>query len=131
MKVGGPLPSSAERELNKRLRDEHFAHLEGNPDWAPSALRRWPRAVVRFHYRLSSRLPMTHPLGWIEGTTWADDEERGRIDGLPDDEQESARMLHERAVFFRVIRTGSAPGWADWKPEDDEADEPDDRGEAG
>ena len=131
MKVGGPLPSSAERELNKRLRDEHFAHLEGNPDWAPSALRRWPRAVVRFHNRLSSRLPMTYPLGWIEGTTWADDEERGRIDGLPDDEQESARMLHERAVFFRVIRTGSAPGWADWKPEDDEADEPDDRGEAG
>ena len=131
MNVGGPLPLSAERELNKRLRADHFAHLEGDPDWAPPVLRRWPRAVVRLHNRLSPRLPMTHPLGWIEGSTWADDRERERIDGLTDYEQEAARMLHERAVFFRAVRTGSPPGWADWKPEDDEDHEPGDRDEAG
>jgi hypothetical protein len=117
--VGGPFPAPADRELNKRLRTEHFVHLDANPDWAPSALRRWPRGVVRFHNRLSPRLPMTHPLGWIEGTTWADDRERERIDGLPDDEQGAARLLHERAVHFRVLRTTTAPGWADWKPEEE------------
>ncbi len=107
MNAGDLLPSSAERELNRRLRVEHFDHLADHPEWAPSALRRWPRSVVRFHNRLSPRMPMTHPLGWIEGTTWADDQERGRIDGLPDGEREAARVLHERAVHFRVLRSRS------------------------
>jgi len=124
--VGDILPSSAERELNGHLRGEHFDHLVAHPDWAPSALRRWPRSVVRLHNRLSPRLPMTHPLGWIEGTTWADEQERGRIDGLPTEEQEAARLLHERAIHFRVLRTTTPPGWADGGPVDE--GEPDEAG---
>jgi glyoxylase-like metal-dependent hydrolase (beta-lactamase superfamily II) len=38
---------------------------------------------------------------------------------LPAEEQEAARNRHERAVYFRVLRTRKPPGWADWEPEQD------------
>jgi len=106
----GPfLPSADERELNQRLRAHALEHLVQDPDWAPVGLARWPRAVVRFHNRLVPRLPMTGPLGWLDGTTRADELERERIEGLPADEQAAARLLHARAVHFRCIRTTQVP----------------------
>ncbi|HJM27423.1 MAG: hypothetical protein QF628_00850 [Acidimicrobiales bacterium] len=106
----GPfLPSTAERELNQLLRAQHMEFLLGQPDWAPSGLERWPDAVVRFHNRLVPRLPMTGPLGWLDGTTRADELERERVDALPADEQAEARLLHARAVHFRCIRTTRVP----------------------
>ena len=106
----GPfLPSAEERDLNQRLRAQALEHLVQDPDWAPVGLARWPRAVVRFHNRLVPRLPMTGPLGWLDGTTRADELERERIEGLPADEQAAARLLHARAVHFRCIRTTQVP----------------------
>ena len=120
------LPSPEERALNRWLRAEHLEHLRGDPAWAPGALARWPRAVVRFHNRLVPRLPMTAPLGWLDGITWADEQERGRIGGLPADEQAAARMLHTRAVHFRCVRTTPLPTdetpSGDETPPGDEAD---------
>ncbi|MBC8195688.1 MAG: hypothetical protein ISR43_08140 [Acidimicrobiia bacterium] len=106
----GPfLPSADERELNQRLKAQALEHLVQNPDWAPSGLGRWPTAMVRFHNRLVPRLPMTGPLGWLDGTTRADELERERIEGLPADEQAAASLLHARAVHFRCIRTTQVP----------------------
>ncbi|HJL89054.1 MAG TPA: hypothetical protein QF905_01855 [Acidimicrobiales bacterium] len=106
----GPfLPTAEERELNQRLRVQALEHLARNPDWAPSNLARWPRGVVRFHNRVVPRLPMTGPLGWLDGTTRADELERERVDALPADEQAESRLLHARAVHFRCIRTTQVP----------------------
>jgi hypothetical protein len=117
--AGGLLPSPDEKALNQRLREAHLAHLAAEPDWAPVGMRRLPKGLVRLHNRLAPRLPMTHPLGWAEGTTRADELERERIATLPAEEQEAARNRHERAVYFRVLRTRKPPGWADWEPEQD------------
>jgi hypothetical protein len=106
----GPfLPSADERELNQRLRAQALEHLAQNLDWAPPGLDRWPRGVVRFHNRLVPRLPMTGPLGWLDGTTSADEMERERIGALSADEQALARLLHARAVHFRCVRTTPVP----------------------
>ena len=106
----GPfLPSADERELNQRLRAQALEHLAQNPDWAPPGLDRWPRGGVRFHNRLVPRLPMTGPLGWLDGTTSADEMERERIGALSADEQALARLLHARAVHFRCVRTTPVP----------------------
>lgn len=106
----GPfLPSAEERELNERLREQNAEFLSENPDWAPPELARWPKAVVGLHNRLVPRLPMTGPLGWLDGTTRADELERERIAELPEEEQAEARLLHARAVHFRCIRTTPVP----------------------
>lgn len=106
----GPfLPSAEERELNERLREQNAEFLSENPEWVPPEMSWWPRAVVRFHNRLAPRLPMTGPLGWIDGTTWSDQRERERIAELPEEEQAEARLLHARAVHFRCIRTTPVP----------------------
>ncbi|MAG03501.1 MAG: hypothetical protein CL406_02650 [Acidimicrobiaceae bacterium] len=106
----GPfLPSAEERELNRRLREEALEHLVRNPDWVPVGLQWWPASVVGLHNRLVPRLPMTGPLGWLDGTTRADELERERVDALPAEEQAEARLLHARAVHFRCIRTTPVP----------------------
>jgi hypothetical protein len=52
---------------------------------------------------------MTGPLGWLDGTTSADEMERERIGALSADEQALARLLHARAVHFRCVRTTPVP----------------------
>ncbi len=103
------LPSAEERGLNERLLAENHDHLAAEPEWSPPEMARWPRAVVRFHNRVAPRLPMAGPLGWIDGTTWADDRERERIAGLPEEEQADAGLVHARAVHFRSWRTRPVP----------------------
>ncbi len=107
--TGSFLPSPAERELNRRLLAQNMEFLLENPDWVPENLTRWPEAVVRLHNRLLPRLPMTGPLGWLDGSTWADELERERIDTLSVDKQPTAWLLHERAIHFRCIRTTPVP----------------------
>lgn len=107
---GALLPTAEERALNKRLRAEHLAYLAENPGWRPSSVRRLPTGMVRFFNRLAARAPMTAPLGWIQGTTQADEVERERIAGLAD-EAERAAAEHQlaRAVHFRCYRPGVPP----------------------
>tara|TARA_B100000686_G_C16339818_1_gene737328 strand:- start:346 stop:726 length:381 start_codon:yes stop_codon:yes gene_type:complete len=97
-------PAQDARELNKRLRLEHFNYLEKFPNWAPNELSKVPRVIIRFFNRLARRLPLTEPLGWIDGKTPADDEERNRIELLLDQEKESAQDLHARAIYGRCFR---------------------------
>jgi hypothetical protein len=103
------LPSAEERDLNRRLLEQNMEFLLENPDWAPSSLARWPEVMVRLHNRLVPRLPMTSPLGWLDGTTRADEIEKERISALPVDEQLAARLRHARSVHFRCIRTTQVP----------------------
>ena len=99
-------PSADARELNGDLKKEHLAFLTDHPDWAPPGLGWVPRPLVRFLNRLALRMPLTAPLGWIDGSTPADDGERQRIDAMPEDEQQEARDLHLRAIYGRCFRIG-------------------------
>ena len=108
-------PSVDARELNGDLRKEHLVFLAGHPDWAPPELGWVPRSLVRFLNRLAPRMPLTAPLGWIDGSTPADDGERQRIDAMPDDEQQEARDVHLRAIYGRCFRIGK-PLFTELKP---------------
>ena len=99
-------PSADARELNANLLNEHLAFLAEHPDWAPPELGWVPKPLVRFLNRLAPRMPLTAPLGWIDGNTTADDGEQQRIGSLPEDEQEEARDLHLRAIYGRCFRIG-------------------------
>ena len=108
-------PSTDARELNGDLRKEHLVFLAAHPDWAPPELGWVPRSLVRFLNRLARRMPLTAPLGWIDGSTPADDGERQRIDAMPDDEQQEARDVHLRAIYGRCFRIGK-PLFTELKP---------------
>ena len=108
-------PSADARELNGDLRKEHLVFLTDHPDWAPPELGWVPRSLVRFLNRLAPRMPLTAPLGWIDGSTPADDGERQRIDAMPDDEQQEARDVHLRAIYGRCFRIGK-PLFTELKP---------------
>ena len=108
-------PSAAARELNGDLRKEHLAFLVDHPDWAPTELGWVPRSLVRWLNRLAPRMPLTTPLGWIDGSTPADDGERQRIDAMPEDEQQEARDVHLRAIYGRCFRIGK-PLFTELKP---------------
>ncbi|MEE2768493.1 MAG: hypothetical protein VX833_04700 [Actinomycetota bacterium] len=99
-------PSPDARELNRRLLEEHLAFLEEEPEWVPAELRRIPKSVARFLNRLAPRMPLTAPLGWIDGKTPADDHERDRIAALPEGSQTDEGDLHERAIYGRCFRIG-------------------------
>jgi len=103
------LPSAEERGLNDRLLAENLDHLVADPEWSPASLSRLPRCLVRLHNRLVPRLPLTGPLGWLDGKTWADDLERERVDSLPEEDRSAARLLHDRAVHFRCVRGTPVP----------------------
>ncbi len=113
MTSGGLLPSPEERDLNQRLKAEHFEYLKSDPNWSPKELSRVPRLLIRLHNRSASRLPMTNPFGWAEGMTWADEQERERIAELPAVDQTAAKAMHMRAIYYRIFRTTKPPGWAD------------------
>lgn len=99
-------PSADARKLNGDLRKEHLAFLADHPDWAPPELGWVPRPLVRFLNRLASHMPLTAPLGWIDGSTPADDSERQRIDTMSEDEQQKSRDVHLRAIYGRCFRIG-------------------------
>ena len=108
-------PSADARELNGDLRKEHLVFLTDHPDWAPPELGWVPRSLVRFLNRLASRMPLTAHLGWIDGSTPADDGERQRIDAMPEDEQQEVRDVHLRAIYGRCFRIGK-PLFTELKP---------------
>jgi hypothetical protein len=108
-------PSADARELNGDLRKEHLVFLTDHPDWAPPELGWVPRSLVRFLNRLASRMPLTAHLGWIDGSTPADDGERQRINAMPEDEQAEARDLHLRAIYGRCFRIAK-PLFTELKP---------------
>ena len=108
-------PSADARELNGDLKKEHLAFLADHPDWAPPDLGWVPRPLVRCLNRLAPRMPLTTPLGWIDGSTPADDGERQRIDAMPEDEQREAHDIHLRAIYGRCFRIGK-PLFTELKP---------------
>lgn len=108
-------PSVDARELNVELRKKHLAFLADNPDWGPPELGWAPRFLVRFLNRLAIRMPLTAPLGWIDGSTPADENERERIDLMPEESQTEAHDLHQRAIYGRCFRIGK-PLYADLSP---------------
>ena len=97
-------PSPDARELNRRLLEEHLAFLKEEPEWVPEELSRIPKSVARFLNRIAPRMPLTAPLGWIDGKTPADDHERDRIRELPEESRAEGRGLHERAIYGRCFR---------------------------
>ena len=108
-------PSTDARELNGDLRKEHLVFLADHTDWAPPELGWVPRSLVRFLNRLARRMPLTAPLGWIDGSTPADGGERQRIDTMSEDEQQEARDVHLRAIYGRCFRIGK-PLFTELKP---------------
>ena len=108
-------PSGDARELNGDLKKEHLSFLADHPDWTPPDLGWVPRPLVRFLNRLALRMPLTAPLGWIDGSTPADDGERQRIDAMPTDEQQEAHDIHLRAIYGRCFRIGK-PLFTELKP---------------
>ena len=108
-------PSVDARELNGDLKKDHLSFLAEHPDWAPPDLDWVPKSLVRFLNRLAPRMPLTAPLGWIDGSTPADDGERQRIDGMPEDEQQEARDIHLRAIYGRCFRIAK-PLFTELKP---------------
>ena len=114
-------PSADARELNGDLRKEHLGFLADHPDWAPPELGWVPRPLVRFLNRLAPRMPLTAPLGWIDGSTPADDCERQRINAMPEDKQAEARDIHLRAIYGRCFRIAK-PLFTELKPPELSAD---------
>ena len=114
-------PSADARELNGDLRKKHLGFLAGHPDWAPPELGWVPKPLVRFLNRLAPRMPLTAPLGWIDGSTPADDCERQRINAMPEDEQAEARDIHLRAIYGRCFRVAK-PLFTELKPPELSAD---------
>ena len=114
-------PSADARELNGDLRKAHLGFLADHPDWAPPELGWVPRPVVRFLNHLAPRMPLTAPLGWIDGSTPADDCERQRINAMPEDEQAEARDIHLRAIYGRCFRIAK-PLFTELKPPELSAD---------
>ena len=113
--TGFYFPAADARDLNADLRKEHLAFLAEHPAWTPSELDWMPRGLVRFLNRLPSRIPLTPPLGWIDGNTPADDGMRQRISTMPPDEQPEARDVHQRAIYGRCFRVGK-PGFTEIRP---------------
>lgn len=66
-------------------------------------------------------MPLTAPLGWIDGSTPADDCERQRINAMPEDEQAEARDIHLRAIYGRCFRVAK-PLFTELKPPELSAD---------
>ena len=97
-------PSSEARALNKRLRDEHERFLLENPDWVPNELRLLPKIIARTLNKMCPKTPLMVPLGWIDGTTWADMQERDRISQLPDSEKLKDVKAHNDAIRGRCFR---------------------------
>ena len=110
-------PSADARELNGALRKEHLTFLADHPNWAPPELGWVPRSLVRCLNRLARRMPLTAPLGWIDGSTPADGGERQRIDAMSEDEQQEARDVHLRAIYGRCFRIAK-PLFTELKPPD-------------
>jgi len=97
-------PSGESRELNKRLRDEHESFLAENPDWVPNELRLLPKVIARTLNRMCPKTPFMVPLGWIDGTTWADLKEQERISSLPEDQRMVDAEAHKNAIRGRCFR---------------------------
>ena len=97
-------PSGESRELNKRLRAEHENFLTENPDWVPNELRLLPKVIARTLNKMCPKTPFMVPLGWIDGTTWADLREQDRILSLPEDQRDESAEAHKNAIHGRCFR---------------------------
>jgi len=97
-------PSGQSRELNKRLREEHQNFLTENPDWVPNELRLLPKVIARTLNKMCPKTPFMVPLGWIDGTTWADLREEERILALPEDQRSESAEAHRNAIRGRCFR---------------------------
>ena len=97
-------PSGESRELNKRLREEHENFLTENPDWVPNELRLLPKVIARTLNKMCPKTPFMVPLGWIDGTTWADLREQDRILSLPEDQRDESAEAHKNAIHGRCFR---------------------------
>ena len=97
-------PSGESRELNKRLRKEHENFLAQNPDWVPNELRLLPKVIARTLNKMCPKTPFMVPLGWIDGTTWADLQEQERILTLPEEQRNESEKAHKNAIHGRCFR---------------------------
>jgi len=97
-------PSGESRELNKRLREEHENFLAENPNWVPNELRLLPKVIARTFNKMCPKTPFMVPLGWIDGTTWADLREQERISNIPEDERSESAEAHKNAIRGRCFR---------------------------
>ena len=97
-------PSSESRDLNKRLREEHELFLLENPEWVPNELRLLPKVIARTFNKMCPKTPLMVPLGWIDGTTWADLNEQKRVLSLPEDEKIEGLQAHKNAIRGRCFR---------------------------
>jgi hypothetical protein len=97
-------PSAESRGLNKRLRDEHENFLSENPEWVPNELRLLPKVIARTLNKMCPKTPLMVPLGWIDGTTWADLKEQERISSLLGDVKKENQEAHKNAVQGRCFR---------------------------
>ena len=97
-------PSAEARNLNKRLREEHENFLTQNPDWVPNELRLLPKIIARTLNKMCPKTPFMVPLGWIDGTTWADLREQERISALPEDQKMVDAEAHKNAIRGRCFR---------------------------
>ncbi|MAR47882.1 MAG: hypothetical protein CL425_01630 [Acidimicrobiaceae bacterium] len=97
-------PSSESRDLNKRLREEHELFLSENPEWVPNELRLLPKVIARAFNKMCPKTPLMVPLGWIDGTTWADLNEQERVLSLPEDEKIKGLQAHKNAIRGRCFR---------------------------
>jgi hypothetical protein len=97
-------PSAESRELNKRLREEHENFLSENPDWVPNELRLLPKVIARTLNKMCPKTPFMVPLGWIDGTTWADLREEERISSFPEAQRNESVEAHKSAIHGRCFR---------------------------